>query len=174
MTALARLEGHVPALRRYARTLLHDAVEADDLVQDCLVRAVERIQTLRTIEELRPWLFAIMYNLHVSRWRRRQVRASSICGDSEAGVAVTASQPATTEMRAVLRSLAELPQEQRNVLILVAVEGFKYAEVAKLLDIPVGTVMSRLSRARDRLREKVERGEPRACVDGLKRRLTGG
>jgi RNA polymerase sigma-70 factor (ECF subfamily) len=156
MTALAGLGEHVPALRRYAWTLSRSAAEADDLVQDCLVRAVERIRAVRTDEGLRPWLFTIMHNLYVSQWRRKQVRARVIADATEADGTVAASQPATSEMRAVLRSLAELPKEQRSVLVLIAVEGFQYAEVAKMLDIPIGTVMSRLSRARHTLRELVE------------------
>lgn len=156
MTTVARLEEHIPSLRRYAWSLSRSGVEADDLVQDCLMRAIERIRTLRTEDGLRPWLFAIMHNLHVNTWRRHRTRAHVIVEGLDADGAVAASQTATAEMRAVLRSLADLSEEQRSVLVLIAVEGFQYAEVAKILDIPLGTVMSRLSRARDRLRELVE------------------
>jgi RNA polymerase sigma-70 factor, ECF subfamily len=156
MTTLSKLDEYIPALRLYAWAMLRNSGEADDLARDCLLRAVERIHAVRTDDELRRWLFTIMHNLCVNRWRRRPVRARVIAEDSRADHAVAASQPATAEMRAVLRSLAELPGDQRSVLVLVAVERFQYDEVAKMLDIPMGTVRSRLSHARDRSREVVE------------------
>ena len=167
MTALARLQENIPALRRYAWTLLRDSAEADDLVQDCLLRAVERIDTVRTEDELRPWLFTIMHNLSVSRWRRRQIRRRVISDDPEADGSVAPSQFATAEMRALLLALDDLPEDQRNVLILVAIEGFQYGDVARMLGIPLGTVMSRLSRARDRLREVTE-GKERPMLRRVK------
>lgn len=156
MTTLAKLDEYIPALRRHAWTMLRNSGEADGLVEDCLLCAVERIHAVRTDDELRPWLFTIMHNLCVKRWRRRQVRARVIADESEADHAVAASQPATAEMRAVLRSLTELPGDERSVLVLVAVERFQYDEVAKMLGISMGTVRSRLSHARDRSREVVE------------------
>jgi RNA polymerase sigma-70 factor, ECF subfamily len=156
MTALSRLEENIPALRRYAWALSRDGSDVDDLVQDCLLRAIERIHIVRTEEELRPWLFTIMHNLYVNKWRRSRVRGHVMTDDPEADVAVPASQPASTEMREVLRGLRGIPDEQRIVLLLVTVEGFRYDEVAKMLGIPIGTVMSRLSRARDRLHDFVE------------------
>jgi RNA polymerase sigma-70 factor, ECF subfamily len=156
MSMLSKLEESIPSLRRYAWTLVRQASDADDLVQDCLVRALDRIETVRAEADLRPWLFTIMHNLHVSRWRRWRGRREVAAEDVEAELTVPAGQPASTEMRLALRGLARLPEEQRQVLLLVAVEGFRYDEVARMLDVPIGTVMSRLSRARDRLREFVE------------------
>jgi RNA polymerase sigma-70 factor (ECF subfamily) len=156
MSALATLEENIPSLRRYAWSLVRNANDADDLVQECLVRALDRLGTVREEGQLRPWLFTIMHNLHVNRWRRAKIRAEIPAADAGAEVSMPAPQPASLEMREVLRGLRELPVDQRQVILLVAVEGFEYSEVAKILGIPIGTVMSRLSRARDRLRDFVE------------------
>jgi RNA polymerase sigma-70 factor, ECF subfamily len=167
MPALARLEENIPALRRYAWTLLRNSSDADDLVQDCLLRAIDRIGTLRNERELKPWLFTIMHNLYVSRWRRMKRRAQVTPDDAEAEFAVPPSQPASAEMQDVLRGLDTLPEEHRQVILLVAVEGFQYSEVASLLGVPIGTVMSRLSRARDRLRDFAE-GRERPALRRVK------
>jgi RNA polymerase sigma-70 factor, ECF subfamily len=156
MSVLSKLEENIPSLRRYAWTLLRNSSDADDLVQDCLLKALDRIDTLRSTSDLRSWLFTIMHNLYVNRWRRMKLRARVSADDVEADLAVGPSQPANLEMQDVLRGLATLPEEQRQIVLLIAVEGFQYGEVAAMLGIPVGTVMSRLSRARDRLREFVE------------------
>jgi len=156
MSMLSKLEENIPSLRRYAWSLMRQSSDADDLVQDCLVRALDRIETVRAEGDLRPWLFAIMHNLYVSRWRRMKHRPEVAASDVEAELAMPPSQPASTEMRLALRGLAQLPEDQRRVILLVAVEGFQYDEVARMLGIPIGTVMSRLSRARDKLRELVE------------------
>ena len=156
MSFLSSLEANIPALRRYAWALLRNASDADDLVQDCLLRALDQMDTKIPQGDLRPWLFTIMHNLHVSLWRRRTVRAEVMIDRSGADVPVPPSQAAQAEMRDALRGLASLPEEQRQVLLLVAVEGLAYADVAAILGVPVGTVMSRLSRARDKLRDFVE------------------
>ncbi len=116
---------------------------------------------------MRPWLFSIMHNLCVSRWLRLRFRSSIVVSDPEADASVPASQQATSELRAALDGLDQLPEEQRQVLLLVAVEGFEYADAAKILNIPVGTVMSRLSRARDKLRETME-GRQRPALRRVK------
>ncbi|MBW4092248.1 MAG: sigma-70 family RNA polymerase sigma factor [Proteobacteria bacterium] len=162
---LSKLEENIPSLRRYAWTLVRQSSDADDLVQDCLVRALDRLETVRSEADLRPWLFAIMHNLHVSRWRRRRTRPEVAAEEME--LAMPPSQPAHAELRLALRGLARLPEDQRQVLLLVAVEGFQYGEVAHLLGIPIGTVMSRLSRARDRLRAHVE-GRERPLLRSVK------
>ncbi|HTW28287.1 MAG TPA: sigma-70 family RNA polymerase sigma factor [Acetobacteraceae bacterium] len=167
MSLLSRLEDSIPSLRRYAWTLLRDPAEADDLVQDCLVRALDRLGTVRSEAELRPWLFAILHNLHVSRWRRQRRQRQVAVADADADVAIPASQPAGVEIRDVLRGIAALPEDQRQIVVLVAVEGLAYAEVAAILGIPVGTVMSRLSRARDRLRAFAE-GHERPALRRVK------
>jgi RNA polymerase sigma-70 factor, ECF subfamily len=148
MAGLAQLEAAIPSLRRYARALLRDRDAADDLVQDTLVRALPRVESVDDGRPLRPWLFTIMHNLHVSRWRRLKRRPTLV---TDAVLAVAPSQAAYVDAATTLDLLGALPDEQRQVLLLVAVEGLSYAEVAALLGVPIGTVMSRLSRARDRL-----------------------
>jgi RNA polymerase sigma-70 factor (ECF subfamily) len=148
------MEACIPALRRYAGSLLRDRQEVDDLVHDCLVRALDRLHTRRSDTEMRPWLFAIMHNLYVSRLRQRRTRgqADPLDGVAEATVGIPARQEDQVQTREVLAEVQRLPDDLRNVLVLVTVEDLSYAEVAKVLDIPIGTVMSRLSRARERLR----------------------
>jgi RNA polymerase sigma-70 factor (ECF subfamily) len=151
MAAVSKLEENIPSLRRYAWSLLRNAADADDLVQDCLVRALDRMETLRCEGDLRPWLFTIMHNIFANRWRRMTNSVRLLSDRDEADVAVAPSQEDRVQCQDVLRGLDALPEEQREVLLLVAVEGFQYDEVAKMLDVPMGTVMSRLSRGRDRL-----------------------
>jgi RNA polymerase sigma-70 factor, ECF subfamily len=167
MSLLQKLKETIPALRRYAWAMLRNESDADDLVQDCLLRALDRIDTFRTDGELRPWLFTIMHNLYVSRWRRNRRHAQVMADDADADLAVSPSQPASMEVRDVLRGLDTLPDDQRQVLLLAAVEGFHYDEVARMLGVPTGTVMSRLSRARDRLRDFIE-GRERPALRRVK------
>lgn len=167
MSALATLEKNIPPLRRYAWSLLRNASDADDLVQDCLVRALDKLGTVHSEGQLRPWLFTIMHNLYVNRWRRTGHRTEVPVEDADVEISAPPAQPASTEIREVLRGLQTLPADQRQVILLVAVEGFEYAEVAIILGIPIGTVMSRLSRARDRLRDFVE-GRPQPVLRRVK------
>ena len=145
------LEDAIPALRRYAWALLRDRNAADDLVQDTLLRALDRIDTVEPGADPRAWLFTIMHNLNVSHWRRARVRADIAVEKADADMATPPPQQASAELRDVLRGLELLPEEQRQILRLVAVEGMSYGEAARILGLPIGTVMSRLSRARDRL-----------------------
>jgi RNA polymerase sigma-70 factor (ECF subfamily) len=157
---MARMEECVPALRRYASALLRDRQEADDLVHECLVRALDRLHTLRNDAEMRPWLFAILHNLHVSRARRRRARGQPLSIDTAAGQALAAPPRQEEHLRVqdVVRAVERLPEDHRAVLLLVAVEDLSYAEAARVLGVPVGTVMSRLARARERLRRDTEGG----------------
>jgi len=148
------IEAHIPSLRRYARALLRDADRADDLVHDCLERALGRWHLWRSDGDLRAWLFTIMHNLYVNALRRdalRRARAST-----EAMLRFSTEAPAQDD-RLYLRSLAaaldEIPADQREVVLLVGLEGFSYREVAGIIGVPIGTVMSRLSRGREKLRE---------------------
>jgi RNA polymerase sigma-70 factor (ECF subfamily) len=150
---LSALEQHIPALRRYAFALLHGREDADDLVQSSLLRAIDGIEARRGAGDMRPWLFSIMHNLFVNQWRRKRMQAVVLVDAPEADLAIAANQDASSELQDVLNRLSHLPDEQRSVLLLVAVEGLDYASVAAMLRIPIGTVMSRLSRARDRLRD---------------------
>jgi RNA polymerase sigma-70 factor, ECF subfamily len=151
MLEASKLKEHLPSLRRYAWSLLRNSSDADDLVQECLVRALDRMDTLRAPDDLRPWLFSIMHNVFTSQWRSVANRARLLRERHDVDAAVPPSQEASVHFREILRGLDTLPEEQREVLLLVAVEGFQYDEVAEVLNIPLGTVTSRLSRARDRL-----------------------
>ncbi len=168
-SAMTGMEACIPGLRRYARALLRDRDKADDLVHDCLVRALDRLDTRRADTELRPWLFAIMHNLFVSQTRRARVRAGTerLDGLHEATLGQPPRQEDSLRWRDLVHAVDMLPEEQRTVLLLVAVEDLSYAEVARVLDVPIGTVMSRLSRARERLR-RITEGEPAIPLRRLK------
>ncbi len=156
--AIGLIEPNIPALRRYAFALLRDEGEADDLVQDCLERAIGRWGQRRADGNVRTWLFSILHNLAMSRFRRRKRRGVSVALD-DAPLSALASAPAQDDVvrhGELLRALAQLSEEQRSVLLLVSVEDLAYAEAAQVLGVPVGTVMSRLSRARETLRRLMD------------------
>jgi len=149
----------VPALRRYARALTGDRERADDLVQDTLARALSRIHLWRPAASIRPWLFTIMHNLFLNE-RRRASRVTPLIAES--------SEPAAerTDSRALLddldRALGQLSDEQKAAVLLVGVEEMSYEEAARVLAIPIGTLMSRLSRGREQLRRLLDGdGRPR-------------
>ncbi len=146
----------IPALRRYAAVLARNRQDQDDLVHDCLVRALDRWHTRREDASLRSWLFAIMHNLFVSRQRKRKIEVTPIDAVPDEKYRISADQERYLEFRDVLQALDRLPEEQRSVLVLIAVEDLSYAEAAQVLNIPIGTVMSRLSRGRERLRVMME------------------
>jgi RNA polymerase sigma-70 factor, ECF subfamily len=154
---LLLIEPLIPALRRYARALVRNPATADDLVQDCLERAVSRWHQRREGDP-RPWLFAILHNLAVSQFRQVAARGQHVALDAvgEPEFRQDAVQETKLMYREVLDRLGRLPEDQRSVLLLVAVEDLSYAEAAKVLGVPVGTVMSRLSRARERLQQELE------------------
>jgi RNA polymerase sigma factor (sigma-70 family) len=154
---LLQVEPLIPALRRYARALVRNRANADDLVQDCLERAVSRWYQRRDTE-VRPWLFTILHNLAISQFRQSATRGRHVPIDeiNEEDFGEAATQERKMMCRDVLDKLARLPEDQRAVLLLVAVEDLSYADAAKALGIPVGTVMSRLSRARERLQQEIE------------------
>jgi len=141
----------IPRLRRYARTMLGDRAAADDLVQDTLERAWSRLFQWRAGSDLRAWLFGIMHNLRVDQLRRPRLATQSIDGD-DFDMPTRPTQTDELELRDIESALNHLPDEQREVLLLVALEEMSYADIAAALGIPVGTVMSRLSRGRERLR----------------------
>lgn len=152
------LEQHIPALRRYAYALLRDSDAADDLVQDCLERAISRWYLRRADGELRAWLFTILRNLYISAYRRRKRRGVGAAIDEALSLGVPPEQESGLEARDALAALDQLPEEQKSLLLLIGVEDVSYAEAAKILGVPMGTVMSRLSRARERLRAILEPG----------------
>jgi RNA polymerase sigma factor (sigma-70 family) len=154
---LHQIEPLIPALRRYARALTRNAATADDLVQDCLERAVSRWHQRRD-GDARPWLFAILHNLAVSQFRQQATRGTHVALDAanEHDVRQDAVQEDKLIYQDVMDTLARLPEDQRVVLLLIAVEDLTYAEASKVLNVPIGTVMSRLSRARERLQQELE------------------
>lgn len=154
----------IPSLRRYARALTGGRVEdADDLVQDTLERAHAKWHLWRAGSELRPWLFSIMHNLFVNQVRSSANRQTFTSLDDAAEIGTPARQEGRVEAQDVVACVGRLAPELREVLVLVSVEDLTYAEAAKALDIPIGTVMSRLARARAQLREMMERGESKAA-----------
>lgn len=143
---------HIPRLRRYARALVGDRYVADDLVQDTLERAWNKFYLWRPGSDLRAWLFTIMHNVFVNQARRRRYELEQAIEELPP-IAVRATQGEHLELRDVERALRILPAEQREVVLLVAVEQLTYEQVGRALDIPIGTVMSRLSRGRERIRQ---------------------
>ncbi len=152
----------VPGLRRYARALLHDAAAADDLVQDCLERAISRWGQRRGAS-VRPWLYAILHNLAVNRLKQKGRRGPHmpIEAVAEGAFAQAPRQDQALHQEDVFRAIGQLPDDQRAVLLLVSVEDLSYEEAAAALQVPLGTIMSRLSRARERLRRILDGTEPR-------------
>ena len=156
-----RLIACLPRLRRYARALLGGRAGADDLVQDTVERGWDKLASWRRGGDMRAWLFGIMHNLHVDQQRRPALATEPL--DEEWSQALPDGAGDAAAGRLALRdmdsALRRLPPEQRAVLLLVALEEMRYDEVAAALDIPLGTVMSRLSRGRERLRLLME-GQP--------------
>jgi RNA polymerase sigma-70 factor, ECF subfamily len=151
----------IPRLRRYARVLTGESTRADDLVQETLARAWEKRRLWAAGTDLRAWLFTIMHNVFVNqRATARRDSQSVSLDDDENGVArelsVRANQHLRVEIAEIAREMARLPAEQREVLVLAAVEELRYEEIATVLSIPIGTVMSRLSRAREKLRRAMD------------------
>jgi RNA polymerase sigma-70 factor, ECF subfamily len=147
------IEAEIPRLRRYARALTHDTVVADDLVQDCLARALGRLHLWREGTDLRAWLFTILHHQYVNYIRRSAREGAAVrLSDREPMLARAPQQGKRLELRDLERAFAKLPDTQRSVILLVALEGMHYDEVAAVLDVPVGTIRSRLSRGREALR----------------------
>jgi RNA polymerase sigma-70 factor (ECF subfamily) len=155
LSSAAELIQHIPRLRRYARALARDIGRADDLVQDTLERALAKLDLWHPGSDLRAWLFTLMHNLFMN-----QLRASgnqTLCELDEASdIAVSGGQIEALAVRDIHAALARLPPEQREVMLLVGLEQFAYADAARIIGIPLGTVMSRLSRARERMRQLLE------------------
>jgi RNA polymerase sigma-70 factor (ECF subfamily) len=147
-----RVQELIPRLRRYARALTGDRTAADDLVQDTLERAWNKLHLWRHGSDLRAWLFTIMHNVHVNQVRSRASSATVSLDDEAIDPPVRPTQADMLEVRDIDAALRRLPVEQREVLLLVALERMSYDEAARTLAIPIGTVMSRLARGRERLR----------------------
>ena len=158
---------HIPRLRRYARALLGARYAADDLVQDTLERAWNKFHLWRPGSDLRAWLFAIMHNVFVNQVRSKRSEIETTMEELPV-VVVRATQSDFLEIADVERALRALPDEQREVLLLVAIEEMTYDEASRALAIPIGTVMSRLSRARERMRRLIAGAESVAPLKVVK------
>ncbi|RKK01032.1 sigma-70 family RNA polymerase sigma factor [Pseudoroseomonas wenyumeiae] len=145
---------HLVPMGRYARALTRHAEDAEDLVHTALLRAYERRATFRRGENLRTWLFAILHNSFIDGWRRRNAENARIAAvGSLATPHAEPGQDHALHLREIFEAYLALPEPQRAAFHLVALEGLSYAEAAEILDVPAGTVMSRLSRAREMLRQ---------------------
>ncbi|MER8436925.1 sigma-70 family RNA polymerase sigma factor [Mesorhizobium sp. M1312] len=155
--------GQLGSLRRYARSLTRDSAEAEDLVHDALVRAYERRGTFRSGGNLRAWLLSIVHNAFIDGLRSRKSEAARV---EQAGYLVDASVQAPQEHSVRLAQVREaffkLPDEQRSALHLVAIEGLTYSQAAEASGVPLGTLMSRIGRARATLREMEDKLPARA------------
>ena len=166
------IEPVIPGLRRYARTFVRDAGAADDLVQDTLERAISRWHQRRSDGDTRTWLFTILHNLAVNHLRRAVRRGREVPLDDagESDLAVPSTQEDALRRDDILGAVGQLPDDQRSVLLLVSIEDASYTEAARILDIPIGTVMSRLARARARLMKQLEeQGQPASDRPHLRR-----
>lgn len=151
---LDEIEACVPALRRYARALTRDPDRADDLVQDCIERAIRKHALWKPTGPLRAWLFRILLNLYRNELRLQRRRGEHVPVDTLlVEPSVAPSQPGRIALNEMAHALTQLGEEQREALLLVVLEGMSYAEAASALEIPIGTLMSRLGRARAALRK---------------------
>jgi RNA polymerase sigma-70 factor (ECF subfamily) len=168
----ALIEAQIPGLRRFACALLRgDREAADDLVQDTLERALSHWGLRRNQENLKGWLYTILYNRFLSNQHRVRRRGPHDALTEETELpGVDGGQHSALEHRDLLRAFAALPQEQQAVLLLVGVEDLSYQEAARVLGVPIGTVMSRLSRGRERLRRTIH-GEPQESGPGCGKAL---
>ncbi len=147
------LETEIPRLRRYARALTRDVARADDLVQSCLTRAIAKQHLWQPDTDLRAWLFTVLHNQHVSDLRRSARDRNTVSIDDMIPVwSVKPDALQVLELRDLEAAIAKLPDEQRQVILLVGLERMLYNQAASILGIPTGTLRSRLSRARDQLR----------------------
>ena len=152
MSRAEEITACIPRLRRYAKALTGDHTGSDDLVQDTLERAWGRFHMWRRGSDLRAWLFTIMHNLYVNQSRTRSTERRLQPKNEESELPVRTTQEDKLEIRDLEAALRRLPDEQREVVLLVGLEQMSYQEAAEVLRIPLGTVMSRLSRGRGHLR----------------------
>jgi RNA polymerase sigma-70 factor (ECF subfamily) len=152
-----RLEGEIPRLRRYARALTRNAVRADDLVQETLVRALHKEHLWQPGTDLRAWLFTIMHNQNVNEIRRAIRDDATVDLENCSAILTATTDPtASRQLRELDHALAQVPEEQRQVVLLVGLEGMSYEDAAAILDVPIGTIRSRLSRGRESLRKLMD------------------
>ena len=159
----------MPRLMRYAMALLRDRREAEDLVHDVIARALANIGSWREGDSPRRWLFTIMHNLNIDQRRARARRPAEISLEDLAAPEAGLAPSDEVTRREIEAALAALPLEQRQCVLLVGLEGLTYAEASDVLAVPVGTVMSRLCRGRERLRELLDHQSVRSGTGTLRR-----
>lgn len=157
----------IPRLRRYARSLVRDREDADDLVQDTLERAWAKSSLWHSVADMRAWLFSIMHNMHVDGARRPKV-ATVLLDEDTPEVPIAPVQSERLVVMDLQTAIDQLPLEQKQVILLIALEEMSYADIARTLGIPMGTVMSRLSRGRERLRALMEGREAPVHLKAVK------
>src|ERR1700751_82864 len=169
------VEREIPRLRRYARALTRSADRADDLVQETLLRAISKSHLWQTGTDIRAWLFTIMHNHYVNMVRRAMRDEATVDIEQMSSSLVANTDPtASSQLRELEQSLSRLPGEQREVILLIGLEGMSYETAANILSVPVGTVRSRLSRGRDALRRLMglpEKAEKAAAASSEARPL---
>jgi len=143
-----QLAGLLPRLRRFARTLTRNPHDADDLVQLALERALTRLKQWRPDTKLESWMFGIIKNAWIDELRARGRRAKVFAPEEAAEHVGDASSEAQMELLSMQSAMERLPDEQRLVVALVLVEGLSYQDAADVLEVPIGTVTSRLARGR--------------------------
>lgn len=148
---------HIPALRRYARGLLRESDAADDLVHDAVVQAIEKNHLWKRGTNLKAWLFTVLHNLFINQYRRKAVRPPQLpLEDHDYHLSNDGNQTDHMALRQLEDALHGLPYEQREVIVLVSIQGLTYEEAAEIVGIPLGTVRSRLSRGREALRHALD------------------
>ena len=165
------IEAEIPRLRRYAQALLRNPINADDLVQETLVRALAKAHLWQKGTNLRAWLFTMLHHLHVNTVRKAARIGEVIPIEDAVNLGREPSQTTVIELNELKRAMMRLPEEQRAALLLIGLEGMHYGEVAAIVEVPVGTVRSRLSRARAALREMLDAGDRKP---GFGRSLSNG
>src|SRR6201993_61788 len=165
------VEKEIPRLRRYARALTRDTNRADDLVQDTLVRGIAKAHLWQAGSDIRAWLFTIMHNQYVNNIRHERREQATVDVDQVASTLVATSDPsAARELSELDHALGYLSKGQREVVLLVGLEGMSYDEAAKILRVPIGTIRSRLGRAREALRSIMGINEEIQTVDRIEQR----
>ena len=153
----AMVAENIPNLRRYARVLVRDAVHAEDLVQDCLERAISREHLWQEGTNLRAWLFTILHNLYINQYLRHGSVGKMVpLLDEHNHLSCPARQYHSVTLKDLARAFDQLPRQEQQVVLMVGVDGMQYEDAASALNVPIGTVKSRLCRARRRLRQLMD------------------
>ncbi|MFO1057376.1 MAG: sigma-70 family RNA polymerase sigma factor [Dongiaceae bacterium] len=143
----------IPRLRRYARFLARNADQADDLVQECLTRAVSNIDRWQPGTNMNAWLLVILHNIFINEVKRRRPMLTSDGAIEQHGGGTSGGQEERIYLNNVQQAFDKLSTDHKEILLMIAVEGLQYEEAAAILNVPIGTVRSRISRARESLRE---------------------